>query len=434
MMTTRLIVTALLACVLASAIGSGASANNNRYAAFVVDQSTGVVLHSRRSEAQRFPASLTKMMTLYMLFQSVEEGEIGLQDQIRVSANAANASPSRLGLRPGSTISVENAIRALVVKSANDVAVAVGERLSGGEARFAQHMTTRAVELGLSDTVFRNASGLPNSRQTTTARDMARLAIALHRDFPQFYHYFEETSFRYNGRTYRNHNSLVGRVDGVDGLKTGYIRASGFNVVVTAERGDRRLIAVVMGGPTAAARDAHAEELLEAAFDTLEQRQDTRLFAALSTPRINPVRQQDLIARDVAALNLDAPIEMGSAQSAPPVRIELADDGAPLSEARARNTSRSTERTTPEPTLLRGAWSIQVGAYNTADAARSRLDRVAMLSTALVEAQPAARAVEINGSQLWRARFEAMTADEARRACADFSSRNEPCYTVAPGG
>ena len=237
MMITRQIVTALLVFVLAGTVAPAASANNNRYAAFVVDQSTGVVLHSRRSEAQRFPASLTKMMTLYMLFQSVEEGEIGLQDQIRVSANAANASPSRLGLRPGSTISVENAIRALVVKSANDVAVAVGERLSGGEARFAQHMTTRASELGLSDTVFRNASGLPNSRQTTTARDMARLAIALHRDFPQFYHYFEETSFRYGGRTYRNHNTLVGRVTGVDGLKTGYIRASGFNVVVTAERG-----------------------------------------------------------------------------------------------------------------------------------------------------------------------------------------------------
>lgn len=432
---TRRVLMSVLAGLAMLVSALPAEANSSRYAAFVVDQNTGVVLHSRRSEAQRYPASLTKMMTLYMLFQALEEGSIGLQDRIRVSANAANASPSRLGLTPGSTITVETAIRALVIKSANDVAVAVGERLSGGEARFAQHMTTRAGEMGLTHTVFRNASGLPNSRQTTTARDMARLAVALHRDFPQFYHYFEETSFRHGGRTYRNHNSLVGRVQGVDGLKTGYIRASGFNVVVSAERGDHRLVAVVMGGPTAAARDAHAEELIEAAFDTLERRQDTRLFAALTVPRINPVRQQDLIARDVAALNLDAPVEMGSAQSAPPLQVVVTDevagnagneenlyDDAPIAQART------------EPSLIRGAWSVQVGAYNSANAARSRLDRIAMASPALATAQPAARSVEVNGNRLWRARFESLSEDDARRACADFAARNEACFPIAPGG
>lgn len=414
-----------------SGVSAPAHANNSRYAAFVVEENTGVVLHSRRSEAERYPASLTKMMTLYMLFEAIETGEIGLHDQIRISANAANATPSRLGLRAGQTISAENAIRALVVKSANDVAVAVGERLGGGESRFGELMTTRASELGLTGTTFRNASGLPNSRQTTTARDMARLAIALHRDYPDYFEYFNEESFTWNGRTYRNHNTLVGRVRGVDGLKTGYIRASGFNVVVSAERGDHRLITVIMGGPTAAARDAHAEELIEAAFATLEQRQDTRLFATLSSPRINPVRQQDLIARDVAALYLDEPTEMGSADQPPALQVVLADEDAMRAEPLPPATAPATRRA--EPSLIHGAWSIQVGAYNTSGAAHDRLAEVAIFSGALDSAQPAARAVDISGDRLWRARFEALTEDEARLACRDLSARNHPCFAVAPG-
>jgi D-alanyl-D-alanine carboxypeptidase len=424
----------LSASLALAGLSTPALADNSRYAAFVVEENTGVVLHSRRSEAERYPASLTKMMTLYMLFSALEAGDIGLNDQIRVSANAANASPSRLGLRAGDTITAENAIRALVVKSANDVAIAVGERLGGGESRFGELMTTRAAELGLTSTQFRNASGLPNSRQTTTARDMARLSIALHMDFPQYFDYFNETSFTWDGRTYRNHNTLVGRVPGVDGLKTGYIRASGFNVVVSAERGDHRLVTVIMGGPSAAARDAHAEELIEAAFATLEQREDTRLFAALSSPRINPVRQQDLIARDVAALHLNEPTEMGSANQPPPLQVVLADEDdmrvAPLAPARdpiAATQSRS------EPSLIHGAWAVQVGAYNTADAAHDRLAEVAIFSGALLEAQPAARAVTISGDRLWRARFEALTEDQARLACRDLSARDHPCFAVAPG-
>ena len=414
-----------------SGVSAPAYANNSRYAAFVVEENTGVVLHSRRSEAERYPASLTKMMTLYMLFEAIETGEIGLHDQIRISANAANATPSRLGLRAGQTISAENAIRALVVKSANDVAVAVGERLGGGASRFGELMTTRASELGLTGTTFRNASGLPNSRQTTTARDMARLAIALHRDYPDYFEYFNEESFTWNGRTYRNHNTLVGRVRGVDGLKTGYIRASGLNVVVSAERGDHRLITVIMGVPTAAARDAHAEELIEAAFATLEQRQDTRLFATLSSPRINPVRQQDLIARDVAALYLDEPTEMGSADQPPALQVVLADEDAMRAEPLPPATAPATRRA--EPSLIHGAWSIQVGAYNTSGAAHDRLAEVAIFSGALDSAQPAARAVDISGDRLWRARFEALTEDEARLACRDLSARNHPCFAVAPG-
>ena len=419
---------ALLAALLS--LPAPAGADTSRYAAFVVDENTGVVLHSRRSEAARYPASLTKMMTLYMLFEAIEDGEIGLHDQIRVSANAAGAVPSRLGFTPGDTIEVEDAIRALVIKSANDVAVAVGERIGGGESRFAEMMTEQAAELGLEGTTFRNASGLPDRRQQTTARDMARLAIALHRDFPQYFPYFNEERFRWNGRTYRNHNTLVGRVEGVDGLKTGYIRASGFNVVVSAERGEHRLVAVVMGGPSGASRDAHAEELIEAAFATLEQREDTRLFAALSSPRISPMRQQELIARDVAALHLDAPTEMGSTQAAPPVQVVLADEDE---LAAVRPDTPASGGGGGEPNLLRGAWSVQVGAYNSADAAHEQLQRVTGFSSALGAAQPAARAVDIDGGRLWRARFEALTESDARRVCDELSARSQACFTVAPG-
>lgn len=419
-----------LLLVLNFALAPSASANNQRYAAFVVDQNTGVVLHSRRSEAQRYPASLTKMMTLYMLFEAIEIGEIGLNDQIRVSANAASAPPSGLGLRSGDTIRVEDAILALVVKSANDVAVAVGERIGGGERAFADEMTSRAQALGLENTTFRNASGLPNSRQTTTAQDMARLAIALHRDFPQYFDYFDTSEFTYGGRTYRSHNSLVGRVNGVDGLKTGYIRASGFNVVVSAERGENRLIAVIMGGPTAAARDAHAEELLEAAFNTLEQRHDTRLFAGLTIPRLNPVREQAIIARDFAALGVAAPTEMGSAQAAPPLRVVLADEDEMAVPLAAPSATSPSERSTR---VSSGVWSVQVGAYRSADQARERLAHVADLSPVLEHAQHAARSVDVNGQQLWRARFEALSAEDARQACTDFGQLDQACFAVAPG-
>ena len=193
-----------------------------RYAAFVADMETGEVLHARRADAERYPASLTKMMTLYMLFEALESGQVALDDTITASAEAASRPASKLGLRAGQTLRVEDAIRALIIQSANDVAVAVAEHLHEDEARFAAVMTLRARELGMTNTVFRNASGLPDAAQHTTARDVARLAYALHQDFPQYYGYFSETRFRWNGVTHRNHNSLVGRQHGVDGLKTGY--------------------------------------------------------------------------------------------------------------------------------------------------------------------------------------------------------------------
>lgn len=245
----------------------------DRYAAIVIDAETREVLHQDAADEQRFPASLTKMMTLYMLFEAMERGEVSLEDRIVASRHAARQPPSRLGVRRGDSLSVEQAIGALVVQSANDVAVMVGERLGGTEANFAEQMTARARQLGMANTRFMNASGLPNPHIRTTARDMATLSLALWRDFPQYYHYFQTPSNAWRGREGRNHNHLLGQVEGVDGIKTGYTRASGYNLASAAVRNGRRVIAVVLGGETSAARDAQVAYLIESAYEELARRQ-----------------------------------------------------------------------------------------------------------------------------------------------------------------
>lgn len=235
----------------------------SKYAAIVVDANNGKVLFEENAEATRYPASLTKMMTLYMLFEAIEQGRLSRSSLIPVSAYAAARPPSRLGFKPGQSIDVDTAISALATKSANDVAAAVGELLGGSKEQFADMMTVKGRQLGMRHTVFRNASGLPDAGQQTTARDMALLGIALRKRFPQYYAYFSKQSFSFNGKTIRGHNRLLGRVEGVDGIKTGYIRASGFNIVTSVNTDGRKLIVVVMGGNTAAARDAHVRDLIE---------------------------------------------------------------------------------------------------------------------------------------------------------------------------
>jgi D-alanyl-D-alanine carboxypeptidase len=232
-------------------------------AAIVVDAKSGRVLYSQKANASRHPASLTKMMTLYMLFAEIDGGRANLRTDISVSRHCAGQPPSRLGFKPGQTIEVGDAILALVTKSANDVACAVGEHISGTENAFAGAMTDQARRLGMKRTVFRNASGLPDGAQVTTARDMATLGLALQGRFPHYFKYFATKRFKWKGKTYSNHNELLGRVEGVDGIKTGYTRASGFNIVSSAGRGNREIVAVVLGGDTAKARDQRATELIE---------------------------------------------------------------------------------------------------------------------------------------------------------------------------
>lgn len=236
---------------------------NPKYAAIVVDTATGKVLYEASPDAKRYPASLTKMMTLYVLFEDLERGRFRLNTPLQVSALAAKQAPSKLGLRAGSTITVEEAIKGLVTKSANDAAAAIAENVAGSIPRFAERMTRTARAIGMTNTRFRNANGLPDPGQYTTARDMMKLGVALQVRFPKYYSFFQTRSFAFRGRVHGNHNNLLGRIEGVDGIKTGYINASGFNLVSSVKRDGRKIVAVVMGGRTARSRDAHMVQLIE---------------------------------------------------------------------------------------------------------------------------------------------------------------------------
>ena len=236
---------------------------DSRYAAIVVDAASGRVLHAEGADEPRYPASLAKMMTLYVLFEEIESGRLRLSSELTVSPRAARAEPTKLGLRAGSRISVGDAIPAIAVRSANDVAIVVAENISGSESAFADRMTRTARSIGMRSTSFRNASGLPDPAQVTTARDMATLSRALQTRFPDFYNVFAMRRFEYAGQPHKNTNALLGQVDGMDGIKTGYIRASGYNLATSVRRDGRRINVVVFGGQTGADRNAKVSALVE---------------------------------------------------------------------------------------------------------------------------------------------------------------------------
>ncbi len=251
----------LVSCQSVDDIAIRPPALSEKYSSMVIEEATGKVVHETNAEATRFPASLTKMMTLYLLFEAIDSGRVSKDAQIPVSANAAGKPPSKLGLKAGSTISVDLAIKALAVKSANDVAAAVAEFLGGSESAFASMMTAKARTIGMGRTQFVNASGLPDNGQITSARDMALLGLALRKRYGHHCHYFSMRAFDFNGRQVRGHNHLLGD-PGVDGMKTGYIRSSGFNIVVSVSRYSKRFIVVVMGGDSAKERDNRVRELI----------------------------------------------------------------------------------------------------------------------------------------------------------------------------
>jgi D-alanyl-D-alanine carboxypeptidase len=237
-----------------------------KYAAYVVDAKTGKVFHAVNENTRNYPASLTKLMTLYLLFEAVEKKRLNFSTRLAVSRKAANRPASRLGLKPGQSIRVKDAVMALIVKSANDVASVVAESVGGNEKRFALRMTDKARKLGMSRTTFRNASGLPHRGQMSTAKDMATLTRAIINRFPQYYHLFSRQAFTFEGRTYRTHNKVLKTFPGAEGMKTGYIRASGFNLITTAKRSGKRVIGVVFGGNTSRSRNRHMKTLLTRAF------------------------------------------------------------------------------------------------------------------------------------------------------------------------
>ena len=292
----------IAACLFGAAPPASAQIGSARYSAIVLDNRTGNVLVQASPDETRHPASLTKMMTLYMVFEALKEGRLALSSPVPMSEEAASRPPSKLGIAPGQSITVEQAILALVTRSANDVAAAVGERIGGSEERFAQMMTLRARGLGMTRTTFRNASGLPDPDQVTTARDMATLGQRLMRDFPDRYHYFGVTHAQFGGVRIRNHNRMLGEYDGVDGIKTGYIRDSGFNIVTSASRGGHRVVGAVFGGNSWVERDQHMAVLLDQGFQSLGV-----------APRVDMARSGAGVVRTAEA----APLPRQAARPAP---------------------------------------------------------------------------------------------------------------------
>jgi D-alanyl-D-alanine carboxypeptidase len=283
------------------------------FSAIVVDANTGREIYGVNENGLRHPASITKVMTLYLLFEQLDKGVLTLQSRIPISEHAAAQEPSKLGISAGDSLSVDEAIKAVVTRSANDVAVAIAEAIGGDESTFAQMMTRKAHALGMSRTIYRNASGLPNDEQITTAHDLTVLARATEERFPKYFHYFSTHEFDYAGEIIGNHNHLLGRVDGVDGIKTGYTRASGFNLLTSVHRDGRSLVAVVMGGRTGGARDRMMEQLIadhiaEASTGghTATMIADNEPPAANATPFVAPLVVQSGRAASVVAFNSPA--------------------------------------------------------------------------------------------------------------------------------
>ena len=285
-----------------------------RHASMILDANTGAVLHNADGDELRHPASLTKMMTLYLTFETIESGRMKLSDKIEISDEAANAAPSNLDLKPGEEITVENAIRALITKSANDVAVALAEKIGGSEANFARLMNTRARDIGMSKTHFENASGLPDPDQVTTARDMITLGLRLQDDYPQFYPMFAMRAFSYAGSTHRNHNTLMNHFAGIDGIKTGYTRASGFNLVSSMRRGGRHLVGAVFGGDSAGSRNGEMRNLLTRAFNRAAT---VKTRKAPPSPLIAKLKAEPKLAQRPAPKPKPAPVKVAEAPPTP---------------------------------------------------------------------------------------------------------------------
>jgi D-alanyl-D-alanine carboxypeptidase len=294
-----------------SHVAHGGGGYSPPYADIVVDANSGQVLHASNPDALRHPASLTKIMTLYLLFEQLEAGKLKLDSRLPISSHASVQSPTKLELRAGQTIAVEDAIKGIVTKSANDAAVVVAEAIGGSEDNFGRLMTRKAHALGMTRTVYVNASGLPNDEQLTTARDQATLGRAIQERFPRYYHYFSLPSFSYHGMAMRNHNHLLGRVAGMDGIKTGYTHDSGFNLVTSVHRNGRHVVAVVLGGSSGGARDARMRELLESHMAEASTRHTAPLVAESATP---------LRAPQLASVRSETPVEAPARAPAPVAR------------------------------------------------------------------------------------------------------------------
>jgi D-alanyl-D-alanine carboxypeptidase len=415
----------LLAIALILASAPDAEAKSRGLARIAVDAHTGEILYASRSQVRWHPASLTKMMTLYQLFSALQRGKVSLDTKIKFSPRAARQPPSKLGIRAGGYIRVRDAIDALAVKSANDVAVAVAEKLSGSEVAFAKRMNKTARYLGMSRTNFRNASGLHHSKQVTTARDMAILSVALMRDFPQYYNHFGKKSFTYGKRHYGTHNRILKNYRGADGIKTGYIAKSGFNLAASAVRDNERIVAVVLGAKSSSHRATLMTRLLDTGFKEMKKSSRRRIARPL------PVR-----------LQAPPPVPRPRPGYKPP-RIVTPDrnfkpEYAPLPRPEPRQVRgvAAVAAKAPQPAAAiaaDGAFAIQVGAFRSKDQAKQQLSQVvARLPSSHAEAEPAIVSIRGRSSRvLYRARLTGYEErDDASAACDWLKARKTDCMVV----
>jgi D-alanyl-D-alanine carboxypeptidase len=436
-----------------------------KFSAIAVDARTGTILYQTDADGLRHPASLTKMMTLYVLFQDLKAGRIQRSTMLRISRRASLMAPSKLGLRAGESISVDDAIKALVTKSANDVASAIGENLGGTESNFAARMTRVARSIGMSRSTFLNASGLPNPGQYTTSRDMATLGLRLMRDFPQYYPYFRIEAFNYRGRVIRTHNRLVGKYAGTDGIKTGYIADAGFNLVTSTKRGDKRLVGVVLGARSSGARNSFMRVMFEKMFPQAKAGATVAALAGSNKGVIDPLATEKIEAKPVQQANQQMDTEQltAAAASLADVAVEPSEDGDSEVDSTASTAqpqvlqatlaavpdvqtsqkklpaklpfaikSASDAPNTLEATL-QDSWNIQVGAYPSKQQAQTKLTTIqGNAADALVGKSGYTVAAKISGKTVYRARFSGFDEASAKQACKTIIRIGEKCLTVSP--
>jgi D-alanyl-D-alanine carboxypeptidase len=403
------------------------------HSAIVVDARTGATLYKSDADDLRYPASLTKMMTLYLTFEALQAGRISKSTPVTFSSYAASMPPTKLGIKAGNSISVETAIYALVTRSANDAATALGEMLAGNTENFARVMTATAHRLGMTRTTFHNANGLPASGQMTTARDMALLGIALREHFPQYYGYFATRSFTYRRHRIRNHNHLLGRVDGLDGIKTGYTHDSGFNIVTSVKRDGRSIVAVVIGGRTSRSRDKEVAGLIAKYLPRASRHGDAGDYIA-SRQEVAPA------AVAVALPRHDAPIPNARPTRATPAATPA--QALALVEEAAQPTARpaavkvaevAAKGVDPVNTASTGSgWVIQIAATDSERQARAILDRTTKKApTVLADASPFTAVYQKGGDTFYRARFGGFSSKtQARDACGALKKHSIACYAV----
>lgn len=388
------------------------SASQTKYAAIVVDAKSGEVLYAKRADSPRYPASITKVMTLYLTFEALAAGKLRLDDRVVVSPHAAAMSPTKLGVPAGQSVSVSEAMQAMAIKSANDMAVAMAEKLGGTESRFAALMTLRAKELGMQNTHFVNASGLPDSRQLSSARDIAILSRAVMRDYPQYYKLFSQREMTFRGQTMRNHNGLLFRMPGVDGLKTGFTNASGFNLAVSAVRDNRRLITVVMGGPTTRSRDDNAQELMLTGFDVMRRRD---------------LGEKITIAQNLFEPEPSGPVAAGIEQGDQDLKIVLASATPSPRASQVKIVEPKSKKAEAKPAADK--WSVQVGAFKSRSDAK---DQVELISKRFGKQVAGAKADTDKQGRNWTSRFVGLSEYEAKQACKAIKAKRMACQVISP--